>query len=142
MSSKGYLSYSAANAKVLGLLFGAVSNIASHRFSVPFTGFQYHRGFSTRSHLHAFASCLMVIPGICQSHCINTNCLIHLAHLQTVSLPALCHQLTFRERSFSFIGATVWDSLPLDVHEVHSCIQTGSQNTAFQELLPIQVNSY
>ena len=68
-----------------GLLFDAVGNITSLLFSVPFSGFQYHVGFSTRSHLSVIAPFLKAVSGICQKNCINTHPLVSFAYLPTAS---------------------------------------------------------
>ena len=68
-----------------GLLLDAVGNITSLLFSVPFSGFQYHVGFSTRSHLSVIAPFLKAVSGICQKNCINTHPLVSFAYLPTAS---------------------------------------------------------
>ena len=59
-----------------GFLFDAVGNITSLLSSIPFIGFQYHVGFSARSHLCVIAPFLKEVPGICQNYCINTHPLV------------------------------------------------------------------
>ena len=105
------------------LLFDVLGNIKSLLFSIPFIGFQYHVGFSTKSHLCVIAPFLKVVPCISQNYCINIHPLISFTHLLTASL-FVCqpHRKTFRERSFSFTGPTVWDNLPFAIHSINSIL--------------------
>ena len=82
-----------------GLLFDAVGSITSLLFSIPFIGFRYLVGFSTKSHLCVSAPFLTAIPAIYQNYCINISPLISFARLLTAS--ALCannRQKDFRRK--------------------------------------------
>ena len=114
-----------------------IGNMTSLLLSVPFIGFQYHVGFSTRSHLCVTAPFLKVVPGICQNYCINTHSLSRQLRSSSDSF-MLCvpatNTKTFWERSFSFTGPTVLNSLPFDIHsKIPTLAFRQAPNTPFQQ---------